>query len=224
MHTPWTLDAHGADDTTAWVTCRLADSPQTRQSYPFGFHCAVTYELTEHNLVFRYELEAGDNERSMPFGIGNHIGFNLPFTGAGSFEDCTIRTPGHKKYTLTPLVILSGRSEPLDFRKPVSMRDRPYDNNVVGGYMNDNAWAELSDPASFKVRISQRETSVSQKRISKNTDILFVLWGDSKSKYFCPEPWLGWPNSLNSGRGLLKLAPRQRFGWEVRLTIRSENQ
>jgi galactose mutarotase-like enzyme len=41
-----------------------------------------------------------------------------------------------------------------------------------------------------------------------------VLWGDKDGKFFCPEPWLGGPNSLNSGAGLVVLKAGQSFVWE----------
>jgi len=217
MRVPWTLDGHGAHETSAWTTCRLVDSPLSRKSYPFSFRLAATYVLTRNRLTVRYELEAGDNDGPMPFSIGNHIGLCLPFTGKGSFADCTVRTPGRRRLLLDSLVLLSGKSEPARFGKPVPMRDRPYDDNVVSGYTRRSAWAEVRDPSSFAVRVSQREVPRGGRRLSKDGDLLFVLYGDPAERFLCPEPWLGRPNSLNNGVGLLRLAPRKRFAWEMRL-------
>jgi len=34
----------------------------------------------------------------------------------------------------------------------------------------------------------------------------------------CPEPWMGEPNSLNSGKATVKLGPGDEFGWEMCVT------
>jgi galactose mutarotase-like enzyme len=218
MHVPWRLDSHGADGKAAWATCSLVDSPQTRKTYPFSFRLSVTHKLNNGAVTSRYELEAGDNSQDMPFGIGNHIGLVLPFAKAGCLDDCTVRTPGRKKLLLDSMVLLSGKSAPLDFRKPVAMRDCPSEI-VIGGYTPENAWSEVSDPATFKVRISQREVPVGGRRLSRDRDILFVFWRNPGDGFLCPEPWLGWPNALNSGQGLLQLPPRRKFIWEMRLAV-----
>ena len=33
----------------------------------------------------------------------------------------------------------------------------------------------------------------------------FVMWGEAEGGFFCPEPWVGGPDSLNSGKGIVVL-------------------
>lgn len=42
-----------------------------------------------------------------------------------------------------------------------------------------------------------------------------VLWGSREEGFFCPEPWVGAPNSLNTGVGRVMLAPDRSFTWQV---------
>ena len=46
----------------------------------------------------------------------------------------------------------------------------------------------------------------------------FVFYSDGRA-FFCPEPWCGEPDSLNTGRGVVSLAPGERFCWELRLSV-----
>lgn len=48
-----------------------------------------------------------------------------------------------------------------------------------------------------------------------------MLWGDKSAGFICPEPWLGGPNSLNTKRGLVELAPGKSFRWGFAVTVRS---
>ena len=41
----------------------------------------------------------------------------------------------------------------------------------------------------------------------------FVLWGDADGGFFCPEPWLGGPDSLNTGAGRVVLHAGEAFTW-----------
>jgi len=48
----------------------------------------------------------------------------------------------------------------------------------------------------------------------------FVLWGegtDETGGFICVEPWLGGPNSLNTGRGRVALSPGHSFQWAFTL-------
>jgi len=216
---PWTLESHGADATSAWVTCALADSARTRRQYPFAFQMTVTHRLTKGRVISRYELTAGRNRRAMPFAIGNHISLRLPFTSRGAFATCTVRTPARKRIHLTDLTLLSRRTSSVNYSKPVPVGDGIYGDTFLTGYRRRSAWAELVDPESIRLKISQAERPVHGKCIAKEEDISFVFWGDPHIGYLCPEPWVGRPNALNTGRGLLRLAPAERFIWEMRLAF-----
>lgn len=43
---------------------------------------------------------------------------------------------------------------------------------------------------------------------------------DTRPGFICLEPWLGVPDSLNSGQGLVRLRPGEAFRWTVRVSIR----
>jgi len=215
--TAWDLSGIGCNRTSARVKCGLVSSGRTRRSYPFAFEVSVTHRVENGEILSRYEVTAGGNTRPMPFCIGNHISFRLPFTGKGRFGDCAIRTPASRELLLDELSLLSGRSRPVALSRPVPLAGGEFLNAVLGGYRRNAAWTELIDPNSLTIRISQKEQPAGSKHLAAERDIFFVFWGTPEYGYFCPEPWIGRPNALNTGRGLIKLPPGERFVWEMRI-------
>jgi len=216
----WKLDSCGAGPDSAWVKCTVGTSPETRKKYPFEFRLSVTHRLVKGRIASRYEVTAGPNQEAMPFCIGNHISFRMPFTRKGRYEDCTVRTPGRQLYELDDAGLLSGKTRKMDVSKPVTLGEGMYDDKFLKGYHRRNAWAELVDPNALTVRITQSEKRVRGRFTAEEKDIAFVFWGEPEHNQICPEPWIGFPNALNSGKGLLRLAPHGRFVWEMRIAFK----
>jgi galactose mutarotase-like enzyme len=215
----WTLDDFGRGKNSAWARCSLRSSPATKKIYPFDFQMSVTYTLAGGSVRLRYEVAAGENARAMPFAIGNHISFRMPFTGKGRFEDCTIRTPASRQlFRLNGLALLSGRSEPMNLRRPTPLSRSDFWNATLGGCGRRNAWFEVADPASLTLRVSHAEESRNGRFRAAERDLFFVLWETAQRSCFCPEPWIGRPNALNTGDGCVQLPPGERFVWNVRFT------
>jgi galactose mutarotase-like enzyme len=215
---PWELEGCAAEADSAWVRCALRSSPATWRMYPFAFALTATCTLAGGSILLRYEAVAGRNGGKMPFAIGNHVSFRMPFTRAGRFEDCTIRTPATKRHFLSEMNLLSGKSERVDLRRPTPLARTEFLDAVLGGYRRGDAWFELADPASLTMRVSHAEQRAGGPFLAAERNILFVLWGSREHRYFCPEPWIGRPNALNSTDGRVALAPGARFAWEIRFT------
>lgn len=212
---PWTLDDSGSDRDAAWAKVSLQSSEQTAAAYPFEFKVSVTYSLAGGVLVIEYEVIAGDNRSPMPFSIGNHLCLRMPFSQQGRFDECTLRTPARCILHQNELCLLDGRRTKVDLSQPTSIAREELLDSVLGNFAEEEAWVELRDTSSSVVRISHRDKQVDGLRRCGADDLLFVFWGDAQQQYFCPEPWIGKPNSLNTGDGCVRLEPGERFGWEI---------
>lgn len=201
------------------VICVVTSSDSTKTKYPFDFELIVTYRLTGGSVLLQYEVIAGRNETAMPFALGNHIAFRLPFTSHGSFDSCTIRTPGRQILCQDELCLLSGEMVDVDLSNDIPLADRKFCDLVIGGYNRSETWFEVTDPESFAIRISHLEVRDGMPYQSREADNLFVLWGDPALGYFCPEPWVGWPNSLNTRSGCVFLPPEGHFTWQVQIDV-----
>ena len=200
------------------VICAVASSETTKARYPFDFELVVTYTLTGGSVLLRYEVIAGWNDTPMPFAIRNHIAFRLPFGSRGSFDSCMIRTPGRQILCQDELCLLSGETLQVDLSKEVLLANRRFCDLIIGGYQRAETWFEVIDPASLAVRLSHTEMTDGKTYHAQETDSLFVLWGDPVLGYFCPEPWVGMPNSLNTRSGCVFLPPAERFVWRVQVS------
>jgi len=214
---PWQLDAFGCIEGSAYATCSLSSSGGSLKIYPFRFEVSVTYRLGGGDICLEYQVLAGDNPCPMPFSIGNHISLRMPFTGKGRFDECTLRTPGNVILQQDPLCLLSGDRTQVDLSSPASLGRKELLDTVLGGFKHELVWLELTDPASMRLRVSHRERNVNGKSLAAEEDFFFVFWGDPALQYFCPEPWIGKPNSLNTRDGCVCLQPGERFVWEIHL-------
>jgi len=217
---PWTLVDRGADANGAWCVCEIDDSEETREYYPFAFSLRATHRLAGGEIRSLYEVRAGDNDDPLPFNIGNHIGFRMPFFGKGDYMRCAIRSPGRHNVTGAGPSWRGGRRTAVNLTKAAPLGDGLYQDVFLMGYTRRKAWGEVRDPFSGIVaRVSQAERPVRGKYLSKERDLAFVFWGRPQDGQICPEPWLGVPNSLNTGRHLLKLEPGGLFKWEMRVAF-----
>src|SRR5262245_32093356 len=80
---PWRVVEHGADEHSAWVTGEFQgtrDAPDCVALWPADYRIRVTYRLTEGSLRVEAQVDNPDLV-SLPFGLGYHPYFRLPFRG-----------------------------------------------------------------------------------------------------------------------------------------------
>lgn len=195
----------------ARVSCRLRSDERTRAVYPFGFTLTAEYELDGDGLLARAVVEAAaSNAEEMPFSLGNHLTLALPLMGEGAAAETVVRTPAKEVLELDREGFLTGAARPAGCARGLSLgADGRLGDLVLSGFELGLAWVEVSGPGGLGLRLEWAQPPERETRL--------VLWSDGRS-YFCPEPWLGEPDSLNTGRALERLAPGGRFSWELRLT------
>jgi galactose mutarotase-like enzyme len=222
MIQPWTLLGFGADSDGAWATCELTDNDTTQALYPFAFNLRGLHRLATGELVSRYSVRASlENPEPLFFSIGNHLSFQLPFANDGRFEACVLTAPTRSRKCLTPQSLLNGRTETLDLTSGKALADPNLHNLVVGDFPPGQTWVELQDPSAFTLRISQQEIVPAGSTPKTSSEhFYFVFWGNPDTGLYCPEPWYGGPNSLNTRQGLIFLEPGETFVWEMRVTIK----
>ena len=214
---PWHLARAGERGGIAFAECTFESSQETHPLYPFDFRLSVMYRVGAGTVAIEYKVVAGENPLPMPFSIGNHLALRVPFGDAGRFDDCTLRSPGNRILLQNALCLLSGESVPVDLLTPASLGHRELLDTVLGGSRREDVWLELNDPALLRLRLSHAELSTGRRGHTKDENLLFVFWGDPAGGFFCPEPWVGKPNSLNTGDGAVCLERGQRFVWEIRI-------
>ena len=211
----WTLEGHGVDDDGAWAEVAITDNEISRPYFPFAFRLACRYVLDARSLRLRYTIRNDDAEGTFPCGFGNHITFKMPLTDAGEYEDCIIYSPTDRQMEVAPDAFLTGGIIAKDMTRGRRLSDPTMRDTMLGGYTAENALVEIWDPASFGFRVSQR--ALGGAKIDDDA-FRFVFWAEPEFRYFCPEPWIGEPNLLNTRRACVLLGPGEAFTWEIAFT------
>jgi galactose mutarotase-like enzyme len=208
-------DAHGARTTVA-----LLDSAQTRAYYPFGFLLRAVYTIAEGGLSIEYTVSATQqNAAPMPFSIGNHVAFRVPFVNGTDPAAMLFETPNSAELLRESHGLVTADRRDRSFATPVRLGE--FDASValpLIGYKG-GAYARISDPQGLAVRIGHRASSVLPEPL-----VQFNVYGGPKQGYFCPEPWFGLQNSLNLGKGMVELKPGTEWRWTIAITPEITNR
>jgi aldose 1-epimerase len=130
---PWRVIDRGSDDTAAWATgafrCSI-DAPECRDLWPADHEIRITYRLTEEALRLNAEVHNPD-DRPLPFGLGYHPYFRIPFTDKEDPASCTVQVPAASYWELNE-ALPTGRRLPVDeardLRSPRSFADVSVDD------------------------------------------------------------------------------------------------
>jgi galactose mutarotase-like enzyme len=214
MNREWRLvDARVSGD-GALVECALTDDDATRQFYPFGFVLRSTCRVFDGLLQASVHVEAAKgNTAPMPFCLGNHISLRLPLSPGAEWGAVRVFAPVRRVYEPTPLGLVGAASE-LGLREGIELADPRLHNLIVGHFAPDQAVVRVVDPGGIEIEIGQREAALDAPRAPSDA-FYFVFYALPAQGMFCPEPWLGLPNTLNTGRGVTRLPPGASFHWEM---------
>lgn len=164
---------------------RLEADDETRAMYPWDFVFKVEYRLTGDGLETTIAVTNQD-ARPMPFQVGWHPGFALPFRpDTGTKAACHLNLPPH------PLTLLdndddcklTGALRTVDGRGDFAFTERGLDRTYmldVSEVPPDARAVELLDPDRlFGVRVTFGDFPH------------LGLWSDADAPFLCIEPWQG---------------------------------
>ena len=210
----WEETGRSADQAGARVSVELRDAEKTRASYPFGFRVRATYELSDGRLTISYKVSsASANSGPMPFSIGNHVTFRLPFLPGTDPAEMRLETPNSFELLRDSRGLVTGEGRrPRSFATATRLGD--FDATValpLTGY-EGNPYALLTDPKGLGIRITHRASSALPQPL-----VQFNIYGGPKQGYLSPEPWFGLQNSFNVQKGLVTIGPGADWAWVVEL-------
>lgn len=195
----------------------LCDNEETRRQYPFAFRFTVGYTLQGDTLNTEYTVENRSGE-AMPFGIGGHPGFALPFADGLAFEDYALtfaKESAPTRIYFSPNGLVDATKPwPLEGGRAIPLRHSLFDDDAV---VLEGVPAELV-LGSAKGGPALRFKGGQGLRY-------WGFWHANKSDapYVCIEPWSslpggeGEPVDLEIKQDLLRLEPGGTFatGWSV---------
>lgn len=169
------------------VVLELTDNERIRESYPFAFSLEITYRLRGDQVEITYRVHNRD-DKIMPFGIGGHPGFRVPWQAGESFEDYYLEfsTPCQPdRVGFTPEVYLSGCDEAylLEDGTQLPLHHDLFDEDAV---ILKNMCREVT----LRSGKNRRYVKVTCPRMPY---LGIWHWPKTDAPYVCIEPWSSLP-------------------------------
>jgi galactose mutarotase-like enzyme len=181
----FTLGKHGDD----FAELLLSDTPETYAVYPFHFTLHVTFVL-ESDKISTVLLVENRDTKPMPFCIGGHPGFALPFGSGECFEDNEIIFE-KKEDGINALApngyIITGTEKLAEFADGVTLP-------LTHSLFDERDALIFTAPKSRSVRLVSRKTGKGIRFDFPKFSALGI-WSKPKANadYVCLEPWCGIP-------------------------------
>jgi aldose 1-epimerase len=134
---PWRVSQHSHDTLSGKFQLSI-DAPECLKSWPTDFLFEVRYHVVENRLECQFRI-SNPSDRPLPWGLGTHSYFRLPFGTLSQPEDCRFAVPVSEEWELQDY-LPTGRRLPIENRDPlrtgVRFGTRRFDN-VYTGWQSD---------------------------------------------------------------------------------------
>jgi galactose mutarotase-like enzyme len=190
---PWLVINNDRNDT---LTMELTSNHETLKHYPFKFRILLKYQVSASKLICKQIYTNLDNKR-MPYYAGFHPYFLTPAAKQGKekvqLDFMPIRTLQYNEQ-LTDII-----GEKATLKMPAAITD-PNINEQLSEVPHDNI-STLTYPDGFKLHMQLH----SEKHLRLFPYV--QLYTIPEKPFFCIEPWMSFPNALNSVFGARWLMP-----------------
>ena len=177
------------------VTFAIEDDEEMYANYPYHFRLEITYTVTGKTIRTQYKIYNKEAEKSMPYFIGGHPGFNCPLLEDEVYEDyylefekpetCTVPKP----FSETGMLDFKDRSRWLENKKEIDLN---YDFFSYDAVTLDN--------------LESRSVSLKSRKHDKGLKLHFkefpnlIVWSTlNKGPFIALEPWSGLSTSIEEG-------------------------
>ena len=177
------------------VTFAIEDDEEMYANYPYHFRLEITYTVTGKTIRTQYRIYNKEAEKSMPYFIGGHPGFNCPLLDDEVYEDyylefekpetCTVPKP----FPETGMLDFKDRSSWLDNQKELDLNYDLFSYDAV----------TLDELESRKVALRSRKHDKGLRLHFEEFPNLIVGPTLNKGPFIALEPWSGLSTSLEEG-------------------------
>ncbi len=199
-HLRWAVQAGSPPER---LSARLLwDSPELLELFPFEHELALEAELTGGGLTLTTTLRATGSD-PVPVAFGFHPYLRIP---GSSRRDWRVVVGATQRLVLDEHMIPTGERRPLAERAFV-LGDQSWDDGLAG-----------LDPGGARFQVSDGETTLTAS-FEEGFDYAQV-YAPPGHDYICFEPMTAPTNALNSGDGLVLVAPGEEYRtrWSVTVT------
>ena len=191
----YTIPKHGLVRKSEWtlvsqdesfVEMEISANEETLKAYPFNYTLKAKYTIVENGVKTSFTVK-NNNDVEMPYFIGGHPGFNVPFESGTSFNDYELEFAGIENLkspqiiTETSIYDFTKSKAIVDNAKSIKLDNELFSNDVI---VYDN----------FKKNEISIKNCKSGKKLTMNFEELKMLgvWKPyNDAPFLCLEPWLG---------------------------------
>jgi galactose mutarotase-like enzyme len=196
--TPYTINLHGFARKTAFraekksgsvLSFFLADSPETRASWPFEFELEIRYTLAKNALKKEHILH-NRSASEMLYEIGGHDGYNVALFPGEKMEDYYIQFEG-----MDSIQSLVSDADVMITREKKTLRLENGRLRLDMGLFDGDALI-LDNVRNRRVTIAN-DRNGEKVRVSFPDFAWLGIWtkpGKAKTNYVCIEPWSSLPD------------------------------
>ena len=177
------------------VTFAIEDDEEMYANYPYHFRLEITYTVTGKTIRTQYKIYNKESEKSMPYFIGGHPGFNCPLLDDEVYEDyylefekpetCTVPKP----FPESGMLDLKDRNSWLNNQKEIDLNYDFFSYDAV----------TLDELGSRTVALRSRKHDKGLKLDFKEFPNLIVWSTLNKGPFIALEPWSGLSTSIEEG-------------------------
>jgi len=201
---PFRIIEHGSTR----VVFALDSDAKTREVFPFDWTLKIEYRLCGRVLHTDYTV-TNTGAREMLFSLGAHPGFNVPFFGAGGFEDgileFELEEPLERWLLKRGLLSDESRLVPQSERRVRTLRQVFAEDALVFKHLKSK-------------RVTLRQSGSAGAVTMDFSGFPYLgIWSPPDAPFICLEPWCGLTDTvdatgkLEEKEGIERLAPGGLF-------------
>jgi aldose 1-epimerase len=194
---PWRVVGQGADANAAWVTGEFRGAKDAKDCavlWPADYQLRICYRLGGNCL--RVEAEVVNPDKvTLPFGLGYHPYYRLPFVAGAAPADCTMSVPARSYWELTNCVP-TGQRLPVNAGRDLNAMRRFLDLSLDDVLTDLPAEAPGSDGLIERAKlVGAPETEMT---LHCSPDFReMVLFTPGHREAFCVEPYTCTTDAVN---------------------------
>ena len=185
------------DESKNSLTVVLTENENTLRCYPFRFEIRLTYQVTAGKLTCYQRYTNTDDKKSMPYYAGFHPYFLTPAAGSGKenvFIDFKSTRRLQYNDTLTDIM-----GETSALKTPISVGNP--DMNEQLNWLNEDKTVTITFPNGECLQMNAYGIQ------DPNLFSYLQLYTIPEKPFVCAEPWMSFPNAMNTVSGVRWLKP-----------------
>jgi len=213
----WSAYSTSCDAESATVGALLDSGREDYDSFPYDYRLETFASVSGSAVTLSMNVVAGSsNNGPMPFTIGQHLTFDLSSWWGGDWLQGSLHGAGALGWAVDSFKLAG---DPVRFAKqPVPLTDPLLADALIPAVPGKPV--ELVSPDKKKTLM----LSLNASSLPSSDAALWVVHRDPQGRFFCLEPWVGWPNGLSTGRGRVLVNPGDTWRMSLRMDMTAANQ